>query len=162
MLFATGTISLKSNDTLNTTTDDITTNKDIVKQKNDTNVNQNVRYYQYYFTLDDNSEHPNYSSREIELNTDGSARWRFGGSGQGGDYYKGTYTEDASKIILTLERDMPNNTKCDDSNTVFSCNTTLMLDKMNENTIVSYNELGVDNLSYEYKLVDKNKLHFFD
>ena len=162
ILLATGTISFKSDNDSNNTLDDNATNNDIVEQNTDANSYQNIRYYQYYLVLDDNSEHPTYSSREIELNTDGSVRWRFGGNGQGGDNYKGTYTEDANKIVLTLERDMPNNTTCDDSNTVFPCNTTLTLSKNSDNTISSTNELGNNGLSYVYKLVDKTELHHFD
>lgn len=162
ILLATGTISFKSNNTSNDVLDGNTTNNDIVEQNTDTNSYQNVRYYQYYVVLDNNSEHPTYSSREIELNTDGSAKWRFGGNGQGGDNYKGTYTEDSNKIVLTLERDMPNNTTCDDNNTVFPCSTTLTLSKNSDNTISSTNELGNDGLSYVYKFVDKTELHHFN
>ena len=162
VLFATGTISFNSNEVND---NDVSENVNDNNENNDIdndNYSENIRYYQYYITHDNNSNQPTYSSREIELNSDGSARWRFGGNASGGENYKGTYTEDSNTIILTLEREMQNNTTCDDNNTVFPCNTTLTLNKNNDKSISSINELGSDGLSYIYKPVEKSELYFFN
>lgn len=172
ILLATGTIGSKSKKVDNNaadktqadkvttddkTADNTTTNNTTNTTNNNTNVAQQVRYYQYYDEFKQGSE-TYYKSREVVLNTDKTAKWHFGGNASGGDEYKGTYTEDSSKIVLTLERDMEGNAKCDDNESEFPCKTTLTLTKSN-NTLV---EKSADGISYTYKLVEKKQLKLFN
>lgn len=152
VLFATGTISFKSNSTDN---GNITEN-DIH------NSQQTIRYYQYYTEHDYNDSNPPvYTSRELELNTDGTTRFRFGGNGSGGESYKGTYTEDDNKVVLTLEVDRKEGFTCDENTALFPCKATITLTKNNDGTITSTNELGIDSYSYVYSLVDKSNFKLF-
>lgn len=121
--------------------------------------NNESRYYQYYneIVIDGESE-PLYISREIELNDDNTARWYFGGNASGGDEYKGTYIETVDKITLKLSRNMPNGVICDDNQSVFPCNTTLILNKIDADTLISVSELGNDEISYTYTKITKDTL----
>lgn len=133
----------------------------IVYNKVLNNNSNQVRYYQYYneSTVDGESV-PLYNSREIELNNDNTARWYFGGNASGGDEYKGTYIETSDKITLTLSRNMPNGVVCDDNQSVFPCSTTLILNKVNDDTLVSVAELGNDGNSYTYTKTTKDTLKY--
>lgn len=155
VLFATKTIDLKKDKSKDNTVNNI---PEKIEEKTDNESEIVTRYYQYYATPG-NSSGANNKYREIELNVDGTARWSFGGSASGGESYKGTYIEDTSKIVLTLERDMVDGSICDDNTSQFSCKTTITLIKNSDNTVTSHYELANDGLSFIYKLVEKTDLN---
>lgn len=81
VLFATGTIKFKNN-----------------QQENNSIFVNTSKYYQYYISY---NEHEYYSA-EIELNPDGSARYRSAGTGAGGIFQIGTYQIINNKLVLSL------------------------------------------------------------
>jgi len=121
----------------------------------------NSRYYQYYYEINTGDDSvPIYKSYEIELNDDNTAKWYFGGNASGGDEYIGTYVETEEKITLTLSRNMPEGFVCDDNQSVFPCNTILVLNKISADKLVSVSELGNDNISYTYTKTTKDTLKY--
>ncbi len=151
VLFATKIIDLKPAKSGGNTVNNL---KEKVSEEEDDDSELVTRYYQYCETVADN-----YKCREIELNVDGTARWSFGGSASGGESYKGTYTEDTSKIVLTLDKDMVDGTVCDDNTSQFPCKTTVTLNKNSDKTVTSHYELSNDGSSFIYKLVEKTELN---
>ena len=150
----------KHNNTENMENNTVVEDTTGTEEDNNTNEETTARYYQYIVGTSEDS--PYYAdSHDIELNDDGTVRWRSGGFGAGGADYKGTYTEDDEKIVLVVELDMPDGTVCDDSG-LWPCNTTLTLNKNSDGTLVSVDEYGNEGLSHTYKPVSKSEANHFD
>ena len=133
----------------------------IVYNKVLNNNSNQIRYYQYYNEISvDGESVPLFNSREIQLNDDNTARWYFGGNASGGDEYKGTYIETTDKITLTLSRNMPDGVVCNDNQSVFPCNTTLILNKSSNDALISVDELGNEGNSYTYTKTTKDTLKY--
>ena len=113
------------------------------------------KYYQYYEEI--NGE---FKSREIELNANGTARWYFGGTSSGGASYKGTFIEDDNQVILTLKNEM---VPCNESEPhAFSCNEILILEKIDNNTLMSVAEFGSEMTTFKYIKTNKENLKYID
>ncbi len=120
-----------------------------------TGCGKTTRYYQYY------SEGPdgNYKSREIEFKSDGSVKYASGGPGVAGVAYKGTYTEDDSKIVMDLEQ-VTEDGKCNDDIYLNACKITLTFNKLEGNKLVEkYPDSGTE---ITYSKVNKSSFKIME
>ena len=155
VLFATDTISLNANNQkLNNPVENIVDNSEEINEEEI----YKVRYYQSY----EESNESNillWSSREITLSTDGTAELHFNGTSVGGYDYKGTYIENNSQIILTLELITGNNEVCDPYTSVKECTKEITIIKNSDSTLTETYDLGNgDTETFNYVSVEENEL----
>ena len=156
VLFATDTLKFNfNNDTSNNhPVENVVDNKEEINEEE----KSKVRYYQSYEESNE-SDILLWSSREITLNTEGTAELHFNGTSVGGYDYKGTYIENNSQIILTLELITGNNEVCDPSTSVKECTKEITIIKNSDSTLTETYDLGNGSTeTFNYVSVEENEL----
>ena len=134
------------------------TNNEVISDNTDnTQVTENdasIRYLQSIKVYGNDG----WSSREIILNSDGSAKWRVGGTSSGGFSYEGYYTETVDKIVLSMFDSNYTSLECKE-NSLFPCNVAILLNKNLDGTFKSI-EFG--NMEWIYNTVSVDDLKLFN
>lgn len=138
---------------------DETAKKEVIKEET-----KETLYYQYLNETDHNGE-TLWNSKELILNEDGTAEYKYGGNASGGGYFKGKYMEDDKTIVAILDNVMPEGTVCNPNKILDTCRLVIVYNKT-EGKLVSteynYTNDGVVENTTTLTKIEKNDLRLFN